>query len=133
MSGGPRRLSSELALTGLERSLFDGLGACLLTPLNGWVDSRIPQPNEPPLEPPYPSERHRVICECEECRTDVNDIRPLIVGAMTLLAAPASIRREGGGSYRVDEGPNAARKRARDTMALLNNKTQKSTYPVGIP
>ena len=33
----------------------------------------------------------------------------------------------------VDEGPNAARKRARDTMALLNNKTQKSTYPVGIP
>ena len=38
-----------------------------------------------------------------------------------------------GKPYRVDEGPNAARKRARDTMALLNNKTQKSTYPVGIP
>ena len=37
-----------------------------------------------------------------------------------------------GKPYRVDEGPNAARKRARDTMALLNNKTQKSTYPVGI-
>ena len=32
--------------------------------------------------------------------------------------------------YRVDEGPNAARKRARDTMALLNNKTLLST---GIP
>jgi hypothetical protein len=26
--------------------------------------------------------------------------------------------------YRVDAGPNAARKRARDTMAPLNNKTQ---------
>ena len=37
-----------------------------------------------------------------------------------------------GKPYRVDEGPNAARKRARDTMALLNNKTQLSTYPVGI-
>jgi len=32
--------------------------------------------------------------------------------------------------YRVDEGPNAARKRARDTMAPLNNKTQTSTYPL---
>ena len=38
-----------------------------------------------------------------------------------------------GKPYRVDKGLNAARKRARDTMALLNNKTQKSTYPVGIP
>jgi hypothetical protein len=32
--------------------------------------------------------------------------------------------------YRVDEGPNAARKRARGTMAPLNNKTQTSTYPL---
>jgi hypothetical protein len=29
-----------------------------------------------------------------------------------------------GKPYRVDAGPNAARKRARDTMAPLNNKTQ---------
>jgi hypothetical protein len=57
MSSDPRRLSGELALTGLGRSLFDGLGACQLTPLNGGVDSRIPQPHKPPLEPPYPSER----------------------------------------------------------------------------
>ena len=34
--------------------------------------------------------------------------------------------------YRVDEGLNAARKRASDTMAPLNNRTQLSTYPVGI-
>ena len=33
-------------------------------------------------------------------------------------------------SYRVDAGPNAARKRARDIMAPLNNKTQTSTYPL---
>jgi hypothetical protein len=32
--------------------------------------------------------------------------------------------------YRVDAGPNAARKRARDTMAPLNHKTQMSTYPL---
>ena len=33
--------------------------------------------------------------------------------------------------YRVDEGPNAVRKRARVTMAPLNNRTIQSTYPVG--
>jgi hypothetical protein len=32
--------------------------------------------------------------------------------------------------YRVDEGPNAARKRARDTMAPLNNKNNTPTYPL---
>ena len=32
-------------------------------------------------------------------------------------------------NYRVDKGLNAARKRARDTMAPLNNKTKLSTYP----
>ena len=37
-----------------------------------------------------------------------------------------------GKPYRVDKGLNAARKRARDTMAPLNNRTQLSTYPVGI-
>ena len=41
-------------------------------------------------------------------------------------------RARSGGHYRVDKGLNAARKRARDTMAPLNNKTQLSTYPVGI-
>ena len=35
-------------------------------------------------------------------------------------------------AYRVDKGLDAARKRARDTMAPLNNRTQLSTYPVGI-
>ena len=35
-----------------------------------------------------------------------------------------------GKPYRVDAGPNTARKRARDTMAPLNNKTQTSTYPL---
>jgi hypothetical protein len=35
-----------------------------------------------------------------------------------------------GHGYRVDAGPNAARKRARDTMAPLNNQTQTSTYPL---
>ena len=33
-----------------------------------------------------------------------------------------------GKPYRVDKGLNAARKRARDTMAPLNNRTQLSTY-----
>jgi hypothetical protein len=33
-------------------------------------------------------------------------------------------------AYRVDAGPNAARNRARDTMAPLNNRTQTSTYPL---
>ena len=37
-----------------------------------------------------------------------------------------------GKPYRVDKGLNAARKRARDPMAPLNNKTQQSTYPCGI-
>jgi hypothetical protein len=37
---------------------------------------------------------------------------------------------EAGDHYRVDAGPNTARKRARDTMAPLNNKTQASTYPL---
>jgi hypothetical protein len=32
--------------------------------------------------------------------------------------------------YLVDAGPNEARKRMRDTMAPLNNKTQVSTYPL---
>ena len=41
-------------------------------------------------------------------------------------------RARSGGHYRVDKGLNAARKRARDTMAPLNNRTQLSTYPVGI-
>jgi hypothetical protein len=39
-------------------------------------------------------------------------------------------RRADTGRYRVDAGPNTARKRARDTMAPLNNKTQASTYPL---
>jgi hypothetical protein len=35
-----------------------------------------------------------------------------------------------GKPYRVDAGPNAARKRAIDTMAPLNNQKQTSTYPL---
>ena len=40
------------------------------------------------------------------------------------------------GLYRVDKGPNAARKRARDTIVAPLNNTNLSTYPLiptGIP
>jgi hypothetical protein len=39
-------------------------------------------------------------------------------GATALLLPARTLH-----NYRVDEGPNAARKRARDTMAPLNHKT----------
>ena len=52
MSSCSCRLGGELALSGLFRSLFDGLSSRQLTPLDGGIEAGIPQPHQPPLDPP---------------------------------------------------------------------------------